>query len=410
MSGINTFSTFATDAQTYIAAQLLKRIHRDVIVYPMARHEKLPNRFSTTFQFTRFEKLPLPQQSLTEGVTPANGETMTISTVQAVMNQWGDYVTLTDVAVITAKHPALEQAVILLAEQARETIDRECINLLLTNANVFFPGTVANRAGVLSTSYIDTPTVKKVCAGLRRAGAHPIMGRLYQGLMDPSVEMDLLGDSTFQTAASYSNIYALMNGESGIWMGVRWVVSNIIPTLLGLSNFTLAGANVTGGTLAASTNYFIQVVQRDTQLYFVTGTSQVQTVGSGGGNNAINVTLPNVSGVVFDIYIGTSAINGVLYSAGNLPNQVISVLSVPASGAVAPAPPTIGITVHFSWIFGDEAFAAPELMSLETYITPAVPSDSDPLVQRRKVSWKFMFKPVICNDVYISRIESASAF
>lgn len=83
-----TFSNFSADAQTYIAAQTLMRIKRDVIVYGLGKKEKLPNRFSKTFQFTRFEKLLLPKVSLTEGVTPTSNAQMTVSTVQAVMDQW----------------------------------------------------------------------------------------------------------------------------------------------------------------------------------------------------------------------------------------------------------------------------------------------------------------------------------
>lgn len=406
--GLNQFSTFAADSQTFIAARLLKRVHRDVIVYPMARMEKLPNRFSTTFQFTRFEKLPLPNTALTEGVTPTSGgETMTISTVQATMNQWGDYVTLTDVATITAKHPALEQAVVLLSEQSRELIDRECINLLLTNANVQYPG-VSSRASLTTSSYISSTVIKLATAALRRGGAHPKFGRLYQGLMDPSVEMDLLGETTFVNASSYSNIFALMNGEAGTWMGVRWVVSNIIPVLSALSS--MAATSTTGGTLSNSTTYYYQVVQRDASLGFVSGTTQALSQATGGSGTALSIALPNTANALFDIYFGTSGTTMYLQSSLNAGNQSIVVGSVPSSSSGPVAPPASGVTVHFSWIMGDEAFAVPELISLQTFITPNVASDSDPLAQRRKVSWKMMFKPVICNDVYIERIESASAF
>lgn len=407
-TGTNTFSTFSNDAQTFIAAQLLKRVHRDVIVYPMARHEKLPNRFSTTFQFTRFEKLPLPDTALSEGVTPSAGELMTISTVQATMNQWGDYVTLTDVATITAKHPALEQAVILLSEQARELIDRECINLLLSNANVNYPG-VSSRANITTSTYITTGVIKTATAALRRQGAHPISGRLYQGLMDPSIEMDLLGESTFVTAAQYSNIMALMNGEAGTWMGVRWVVSNIIPTLQANSNVTCV-SSATAGSLTASNSYYLQVVQRDAALGFVAGTTQIQTQATSVSQTSLSVTLPNTTNALFDIYLGSTNSTLYLVSSFNAGNQTINVGAVPSASSAPPAAPGSGVNVHYSWIFGDEAFAAPELMSLETFITPNVASDSDPLAQRRKVSWKFMFKPVICNDTYIQRIECASAF
>lgn len=403
------FSNFSADAQTYIAAQLLKRVHRDTIVYPMAKHEKLPHRFSTTFQFTRFEKLPLPNVALTEGVTPTNGESMTISTVSATMNQWGDYVTLSDVATITAKHPALEQAVVLLSEQARELIDRECINLLLTNANVYYPQATQARASITTSSYITSAVVKLATAFLRRGGAHPISGRLYQGLMDPSVEMDLLVETTFINAASYSNIYALMNAEAGIWMGTRWVTSNIIPAIAALSTMTTA-SDSTVGSLSTTTSYYVQVIQIDASLGFVVGTTQVLTRATAGSDTAIHVVLPNTANALFNIYLGAASTTCYLYGSLYAANQTVVLLAVPASSAAPYAPPAASVTVHNTWIMGQEAFAAPELISLQTFITPATSSDSDPLVQRRKVAWKFMFKPVICNDAYIVRIESASAF
>src|SRR5262245_20083883 len=99
----NTFSTFQNNAQTYIAAKTLMRINRDVVVAALGKKEKLPNRFSRTFQYTRFEKLNLPQTPLTEGVSPTS-RSMSINIVQAVMDQFGDVVELTDIAVITAKH------------------------------------------------------------------------------------------------------------------------------------------------------------------------------------------------------------------------------------------------------------------------------------------------------------------
>jgi hypothetical protein len=48
--------------------------------------------------------------------------------------------------------------------------------------------------------------------------------------------------------------------------------------------------------------------------------------------------------------------------------------------------------------------------NLRTFITPNVPSDSDPALQRRKLSLKGSFKAVVLNGNYFERIESASAF
>lgn len=401
------FNNFSADAQTYIAAQTLLRIKRDVIVYGLGKKEKLPSRYSTTFQFTRYEKLNLPGSALTEGVTP-NESNLTISTVQAVMDQWGSYVNISDVADLTVKHPVMQQAIDVLAEQAAETVDRECIKVLMANTSVFYPGAIAARASLLATSYIDSDTCRKTIASLRRGGAYPVEGRLLLGLLDPSVEMDLSSDATFVTAASYSNIIALFNGEVGKWMGVRWMCSNLLPTLSLLSNVTTAGS--TGGSLANSTTYYFKVTAVDNALGFETLVTAQQTQATGAGDTAVNLTMPATAGYTYNVYAGSSSGNLKLFSSYSAPGAVVKVTAIPSSGAVPPATPASGVTVHFSWVMGKEAFAVPELMSLQTFVTPKTASDSDPLVQRRKAGWKVMFKAVVCNEAFLARIETASKF
>lgn len=402
------FSTFSSDSQTYIAAQTLRRIQRDVIVYGMGKKEKLPNRYSKTFQFTRYEKLNLPLAPITEGVTPDNS-TMSIATVQATMDQWGSYVNLSDVAVITIRHPVLQEGIRVLAEQASETIDRECIKLLQSNANVNYGGAATSRGALGATDYFTTTVAKKAVSTLRNGGAVPVNGRLFIGLIDPSVEMDLTGDSTFQTAASYSNIVALFNGEAGTWMGVRWMVSNLLPTLALLATPTKA-SSATAGSLTNSTTYDFKVSATNNSLGFETQVTAEFTQATGMAQTSIDITMPATAGFTYSVYAGASSGTEKLFSSGNAPGAVVNVGVIPSSGAAPPATPASNVTVHFSWVLGLEAFAVPELMSLETFLTPDAASDSDPLKQRRKAGWKCMFKPVICNDAFIERIETASAY
>ena len=405
---LNTFSTFQNNAQKFIAAKTLMRINRDVIVAGLGRKERLPNRFARTFQFTRYEKLALPQSPLTEGVTPT-GRAMTISTVQAVMDQFGDVVELSDIAVITAKHPALQQAIELIGEQAAELIDREVIEILLSNTNVTFPGSATSRATLAGTDVIDTTTVKRVMAALRSQGARPVSARMMWGLTDPFMEMDLLEDATFKDAASESNIRALQNGEVGMWMGTRWLVSNLLPSVERLADVTTA-SSATSGSLAVSTNHFIKVVAVDDALGFDVAVTQQQTQATAAAQTSINVTMPATRGRTYKVYVGTTSGNLFLSSSGNAPGAVVNFGTVPTSGEQPIANPATGVTVRFAWIMGMEAFAVPELQSLETFITPDAPSDSDPLKQRRKVGWKVNFKPVILNEDFIERIEASSAF
>lgn len=401
------FSDFSADSQTYIAKKLLMRANRDLVVYGLGEKAKLPNRFSKTFQYTRYDKLALPQDPLTEGVTPSSSS-LSLQTVQAVMDQWGSFVEITDVADITVNHPVMVQARELLGEQAAETIDRECIKILLSNTNVYYPGAATSRVTLASTDYISNTVIKKALIALRNGGAHPQSGRLFFGLIDPSVEGDLLEETTFVNAASYSNIMALKNAEVGTWMGVRWVCSNFIPSFSRLAD-VVSASSATAGSLVASTTYYFKVVAVDNSTGFEIASTQEQSQATAVGQTSVNITMPATTGRTYKIYFGGASGNTPLLSSGNAPAAVVNVGSL-GTGSQPQAHPNTGVVVHFGWVFGKESFAVPELMSLQTFLTPAGASDSDPLAQRRKASWKVMFKCVIQNEAYIRRIECASRF
>jgi len=403
-----TFANFSADAQDYIAAKTLMRLKREVIVYGLAKKEKLPNRFSKTFQYSRYEKLNLPQTPLSEGVTPV-ANTLVVATVTAVMDQWGDYISLSDVAQVTVKHPVIQEGIQTLAEQAAETIDRELIKILLSNTSVYYPGAVADRPSLATTDVVTSDTVRKVVAALRNRGARGYEGRMYVGLIDPSVEMDLNDDTTFTDAASYQNLMVLQNGEVGRWMGVRWVVSNLLPTLTNIAAVT-AASSATAGSLTASTAYDVCVTAVDDALGFEQLVSKKTDVSTDAGETSIDVTMPATTGYTYNVYIGADA--GIMYqvSTGNAASASVNVGTLPTSGTASPAVPADDVVVHYSWVMGKESFSVPELMSLQTFMTNGGATDSDPLAQRRKLGWKVMFKGLIPNETFMARIESASGY
>lgn len=402
------FSSFSGDASTYIAAKTLMRINRDVIVYGLGKKEKLPSQNSKTFQYTRYEKLSLPQTALTDGTTPSESS-MSISQVTAIMDQWGSFVNLSDVAQVAVKHPVIQEAIGVLAEQAAETIDREAIKVLMGNTNVFYGGAAASRPALAATDYMTSTVVRKTVSFLRGGGARGYEGRMLMGLVDTGVEQDLNSDTSFVNAAAYSNIVVLQNGEIGKWLGVRFVVSNLLPTLARLATPTVA-SSATAGSLIAATTYYFKVTAVDNALGFEQKVTVEFSQLTAAGQTSVDITMPATAGYTYNVYAGSAT--GVLYlsSTANAASAVVNVKTIPTSGNVPPATPAAGVTVHFSWILGMESFSCPELMSLQTFITKGEASDSDPLAQRRKAGWKIMFKCVINNDAFLSRVETASAY
>ena len=109
----NVASQFSADVSNYIAEKTLPLARRQLVAYQFGDPLTLPKGNGTTYTATRYNRVPLPFQPLSEGVPPL-GETMTISQVSATAQQWGDKVTITDVAEMTIKHPLFQKAIELV--------------------------------------------------------------------------------------------------------------------------------------------------------------------------------------------------------------------------------------------------------------------------------------------------------
>lgn len=409
---VNTYaSNFSGDFSTYIAAKTLLVAKKSMVMYGLANKEALPKNSGRTFQYTRYDRIALPQVRLSEGVTP-NGSSMAISIVDCVMDQWGDFVSLSDVAIDSVKHPVLQQAIELLGMQAAETVDREIIKVALTGTNIFFPGTVTARGSLTSGSKLSSAAMGKIVAQLRNDGAMPYDGEYFRGVLDPFSEDDMQNDTTFVDAAKYGAIKKLEVGEIGAWKGVRWMRSNTLPALSLLTGESGASSN-TVGSLAASTTYNFKVVMVNALTGFETDISAVGSAATGMGKSSIDITIPSLpsgapAGSTFNVYAGSNG--GVLYlhSTGAAAGATVNVGSLPTSGDVAPVTPVTGFKTHILFVLGKQALAIPELNKIQAFLTPKAASDSDPLAQRRKAGWKCDFKPVITNDLFMGRLEHAT--
>lgn len=410
---VNTLSSnFSSDVSTYIAQKVLSVALKNLVLYQLTMKQVLPKSSSRTFQFTRYNRVALPQTKLTEGTTPGDSS-MSISTVTAVMDQWGAVIPISDVAIDSVRHPVLQQALELAGLQAAETIDREIAIVLLGGSNVFFPNAISARGSLTTSDKIDSPAVGKVVSNLRYQGARPFDGSNYFGVVDPFSEEDLIASSVFVTAAQYSNIKALQNQEIGMWKGVRWMRSNTLPAISLLTG--QSGTNsATAGSLSTSTtyNFKLSVVNPNSghEDFMSAVTNAATTTGT-----SVDITVPALpSGAIasstYNLYFGSNG--GTLYLAqqGLAASSTANQGTVPTSGAVAQAAPPSSVRVHHAFILGKEGLQCVELNKIKTMLTPAVPSDSDPLMQRRKVGWKTDFKAVVSNDNFIARLEHYTSY
>ena len=441
---VNTVSSFQADVEQYIADKTLPLVRRQLVVYQFGDPLELPKGRGATYTATRYQRVPLPFAPLSEGVPPA-GELLTIQQVSATALQWGDKITITDVAELTIKHPLFKKAVELTGLQVSETLERNTFNALMGFTQVNFVNSRGSRASLVTGDVINihemnrafsmlltlgaprfdgdemTDTKIDASAGGARASSNPRTMPHYVAVLHPFVAGDFRENSAVNQAWSYSDINRLYNYELGEWSGIRFCMSNLVPSFVGVAVITATAAG--GGNLTAGT-YAVQVTASDNQNQFESRVYQVQTGLVVGANGTISVVLPALTGFTFNVYVSqpgsTSPVNLGLTTAGPTvgpmqgqatqlaPGQTVVITGI-GTAQVPPAAPATGVTVYPTFIFGRGAYGQIRLDDVKfTYLKEG--DKSDPLNQLRIVGWKCFYGTLIQNQQFAMRLESTSAF
>jgi N4-gp56 family major capsid protein len=441
---VNTVSSFQADVEQYIADKTLPLVRRQLVVYQFGDPLELPKGRGATYTATRYQRVPLPFAPLSEGVPPA-GELLTIQQVSATALQWGDKITITDVAELTIKHPLFKKAVELTGLQVSETLERNTFNALMGFTQVNYVNSRGSRAALVTGDVINihemnrafsmlltlgaprfdgdemTDTKIEANAGGARASSNPRTMPHYVAVLHPFVAGDFRENSAVNQAWSYSDINRLYNYELGEWSGIRFCMSNLVPSFVGVAQITATAAG--GGNLGAGT-YAVQVTASDNQNQFESRIYQVQTGLVVGANGTISVVLPALTGYTFNVYVSqpgsTSPVNLGLSTAGPTvgpmqgqatqlaPGQTVVITGI-GTAQVPPAAPATGVTVYPTFIFGRGAYGQIKLDDVKfTYLKEG--DKSDPLNQLRIVGWKCFYGTLIQNQQFAMRLESTSAF
>lgn len=433
-SHMQTTGTLAADiVGVWLRDELLERAERNLVFWDCADKTQLPKHNGQVVQFTRYEYLTLPEAPLEEGVTPTLTP-MTISTVQAIVDQWGAVVGITDRAEMTVKHPTMQIARDLLGDQHDQTIDREGQVVLMGMTSVAFAGNKASRAALTAADVLRTDDIRRNVAILRAQGARTYELGAFKGIFDPYVEGDLSKDPTFVNAGVYSDLVTLKDFEVGKWMGVRWMRSNLIPIISQMAASDITETTLTGGGIPAGATAFTAASTVRTKVTRLDPATKFEVIiDNEVASTNVAAFVPQVTiaatapTATYKIYAtleggasgtatfqlrvrhttGTASVVILVKAGSSLP---AGTYVITGTGGVAPADTAAGINVHITYILGKGCFGATELGGLESFFVPRKASESDPLAQRAKASWKQTLKFLILNPDFGRRIESASDF
>lgn len=409
-----TSTTLANDQGKFIQDSLIERTMQLHKLPQFGEKVSLPSGMGSTAEFIAYNRTDVPVDKLTEGVTPSE-TTFTISRQTITVDKWGLFITLTDVGLVTTKHPVLNESIDLVADAIARCQDYNLAEVLADGTNIqYWDGSRANRAAILSTDTFQASVAHKAAVGLFDDGAPGRNGDMYVAVCGAQVLGDVMAEAatvgSWSAAMQQTGKSELEKGAVGDWLGFRWVKSNFLPKYTRIATFSAPTAT-TGGSLSGTVYH--KVTRKSLTRGFEEDIqAEANTVMS--ANTRLPFIAPSTAGYVYNVYAGSATGDANLYiSKENLaPSATFNLDTLATSGANPPATPPSGVTIYPIMMFGAKAMDVVDLneLSVTGSITPGGVSDSDPLGQRRKVGSKYAQKGGIRRSVNFKWTELASAF
>ena len=225
-TNVTTDSGLSGEMKTFYSDYLIDLAEPYLVHDQFGQKQPIPKNGGKTIEFRKYSPLAKALTPLTEGVTP-NGQKLNMSVITATVAQYGGYVTLSDVLLLTAIDNNLLQATELLASQAGRTLDTVTREVLQGGTNVMYAQGGASRAALAYTSAASNNNmtfddIRKAVRALKVQNAPKINGS-YVAIVHPDVSYDIMSDPKWVNVKTYSDPDGMYEGEIGKIEGVRFV-------------------------------------------------------------------------------------------------------------------------------------------------------------------------------------------
>lgn len=219
----------AGEMKTYYSDYLIDMAEPELVHDQFGQKHAIPVNGGKTIEFRKYDPLPKALTPLTEGVTP-DGQKLSMGVVTATVKQYGGFIELSDMLILTAVDNNLVEATKLLGSQAGRTLDTITREVLNGGTNVqYAEGQVTSRAALVGgdadpdkNHYLTVDAVRKAVRFLKVMNAPRVNGS-YVGIIHPDVSYDLMSDPKWVNVKTYADPEGIYAGEIGRIEGVRFV-------------------------------------------------------------------------------------------------------------------------------------------------------------------------------------------
>lgn len=215
----------SADMKTYYSDYLIDLAEPKLVHDQFGQKHPIPKNGGKTVEFRKYDNLPRATEPLVEGVTP-DGQPLNVSTITATVNQYGGWIQLSDVLLLTAIDNNMVQATRKLGSQAGDTLDYVTREVINGGTSVqYAEGQVTSRDQLTKDHKLTVDCIKRAARYLETQDAEKIDGS-YVGIIHPDCKYDLMKDPEWMDMNKYTTPELAWSGEIGKIAGVRFVESS----------------------------------------------------------------------------------------------------------------------------------------------------------------------------------------
>lgn len=281
------------EVNNFYIRELLERAVPAFVHLNFGMVKDLPaNSGTDTVKFRRYGALSAQTTPLVEGVTPV-GKQLSTTDLTAQVQYYGDYVTLTDKVQIETVDAILTETAGILGEQAGDSLDQICRDILVAGTNVQYAGSATSRVTVATTDLLDRTEIKMAVRTLKGANAKPMtsmidpstgfntrpIGKGFIGIVHTDTVYDLDDAVGWVPVAEYPSQRGVMDTEVGSLAGVRFVETTNAKVFAGAG---AGGIDVYATLILGARAYAITRISSKSLVNIV------KPLGSGGTEDPLN--------------------------------------------------------------------------------------------------------------------------
>lgn len=399
-TNVTTDAGMSVEMKTYYDKTLIENAEPMLVHDRLAQKRNIPKGNGKTIEFRKYSPFPKALTPLVEGVTP-NGRKMDVTNLTATVSQYGDYVTLSDVLILTAIDNNMLEAYTLLGSQAGRTLDTITREVINGGSNVQYGnGTKTGRhllvGGEASgNDYLTVVAVRKAVRFLKTMNTPKYEGS-YWAIIHPDTAYDIMSDPDWQKPHQYVDTANIYDDEIGRIAGVRFMETTEAK-IFHADDLTVKDGTDLGYRTLTVASVSTKTFTVDEKITTAQATALV-------GRKVV------IKGVLYTV---ASAAAGAAGAATITVAETVS--GSPGDGDVV-YPGEAGAKgrdVYSTLFMGANAYGTTEVEGGGlTTITKQLGSagTGDPLNQRATCGWKAIKTAVRLVEAYMIRVETASTF